>query len=363
MSNQPKSVVLHNTTGSANKCYHVQLIETDGGWLVNAQNGPIGKTLTPRTKTPTPVTYEVADKAYTKLVQSKLKEGYEEVGTASQQYAHLDDKNTVTNFPISLLNPIGNAEASVLMRSPEWCSEIKHDGERRLLVADGDDFYGVNRSRRKVAIQERFAAALSAARFTGLTVIDGEDMGDTVVIFDVQMIDGRDLTSLSYQERCVAREGLRERLPALSFVKTAFSAHDKLELDACARRDVHEGVVYKRIAAIHLDGRPNSGGDMLKNKFVERATVRIRALHPTKRSAGMEMLDRAGAWVEVGNVTIPPNHCIPAVGDLAEIEYLYAHLSGSLYQPVYLGQRTDIDASECIKSRLKFVEARVALAA
>jgi hypothetical protein len=59
----------------------------------------------------------------------------------------------------------------------------------------------------------------------------------------------------------------------------------------------------------------------------------------------------------IGNVTIPPNHDIPAIGQVVEIRYLYVTgIGGSLYQPVYLGQRDDIRAEECTveRQRIKF---------
>jgi bifunctional non-homologous end joining protein LigD len=53
-------------------------------------------------------------------------------------------------------------------------------------------------------------------------------------------------------------------------------------------------------------------------------------------------------------VTIPPNQAIPAVGAIVEIRYLYAFRGGSVYQPVYIGERDDIDASACVADQLKF---------
>jgi bifunctional non-homologous end joining protein LigD len=59
--------------------------------------------------------------------------------------------------------------------------------------------------------------------------------------------------------------------------------------------------------------------------------------------------------VPVGNVTIPPNHPVPEVGAVVDVRFLYAFKeSNSLYQPVYLGQRKDIEPHECILSQLKF---------
>ena len=57
----------------------------------------------------------------------------------------------------------------------------------------------------------------------------------------------------------------------------------------------------------------------------------------------------------VGNVTIPVNADIPAIGSIVEVRYLFAYDNGgSLYEPCYLGARTDITTEECLASQRKF---------
>ena len=58
-------------------------------------------------------------------------------------------------------------------------------------------------------------------------------------------------------------------------------------------------------------------------------------------------------WVPIGNVTIPTNFPIPPAGALVEVRYLYAYPGGALYQPVYLGPRTDQTLPDDV-STLKF---------
>ncbi len=54
------------------------------------------------------------------------------------------------------------------------------------------------------------------------------------------------------------------------------------------------------------------------------------------------------------NVKIPTNQPVPAEGDLVEVAYLYAFPGGSLFQPVLLGQRSDLGAEDCTMGQLKF---------
>ncbi len=74
-----------------------------------------------------------------------------------------------------------------------------------------------------------------------------------------------------------------------------------------------------------------------------------------QRSVELRLIGKSG-WVTAGNVTIPANEPIPQVGRTSwRCDYLYAFPeSGVLYQPVYLGRRTDIDAAECMVTQLKF---------
>ena len=69
---------------------------------------------------------------------------------------------------------------------------------------------------------------------------------------------------------------------------------------------------------------------------------------------GLIMLGEDG-WMPCGNVTIPANHPIPTVGRVIEARYMYAHReSNALYQPVYLGPRSDVDVAECLLTQLKY---------
>jgi bifunctional non-homologous end joining protein LigD len=131
------------------------------------------------------------------------------------------------------------------------------------------------------------------------------------------------------------------------------SPDDKLETYEELRAANREGVVFKDMDAPYSPGRPNSGGPQLKFKFVESASFIVTGIN-LKRSVMLGLYD-GDTLVPAGNVTIPPNHAIPQVGNVVEARYLYAlKQSGSIYQPVYLGVRADIPASECVVEQLKY---------
>ena len=114
-------------------------------------------------------------------------------------------------------------------------------------------------------------------------------------------------------------------------------------------------MVFKEVDAPYSPGRPNSGGPQLKFKFVESASFVVTG-HNAKRSVSLGLYQGDGdILVPAGNVTIPPNHDVPQVGDVVDAQYLYAYReSGSIYQPVYMGKRADIPASECTTDQLKY---------
>ena len=74
----------------------------------------------------------------------------------------------------------------------------------------------------------------------------------------------------------------------------------------------------------------------------------------TQRSVEVRLMGQDG-WMPCGNVTIPANHQIPAVLQVIEVRYLYAHReSNALYQPTYLGLRSDVNPEECGLHQLKY---------
>ncbi len=114
-----------------------------------------------------------------------------------------------------------------------------------------------------------------------------------------------------------------------------------------------EGIVFKRLDAPYTPGRPASGGSQVKYKFYTTLSAVVLNTNG-QRSVGVGLWN-GQAWQRAGNVTIPSNSPIPAVGAVVEIRYLYAYReSGCLYQPIYLGGREDIASAACLVAQLKF---------
>jgi hypothetical protein len=60
-------------------------------------------------------------------------------------------------------------------------------------------------------------------------------------------------------------------------------------------------------------------------------------------------------WQSAGNVTIPPSHSVPKMGDVVEVRFLYAFPgTGTVYQPVYLGLRADGESFLLVRGPCSF---------
>lgn len=351
MSTTLDRTTLYYRAGSSDKVYVVELQETPGGYLVAFQNGRRGGTLRSGLKTKTPVSEPQARKIYDALVASKRAGGYEpgeEVGAYVPPVAEAGEGS------VQLLNAIEETEVERYITDPNYLAQQKHDGERFQLGRKDGQVFALNRKGAPRSMPESVAA--QGARVPGDDfVIDGEIVGDRLFAFDLLTFDGTRLGEKGYGERWLTLLGvLTTASETLTAVETAFTEDEKRALFARLRDDGQEGVVFKHKDAPHTPGRPPSGGDWLKFKFYETATARVQARNGTKRSVALEMLDEYGAWVGVGNVTVPANQAVPAPGDLVSVRYLYAYRGGSLFQPVLLGHRTDQDEADCSMSQLKY---------
>lgn len=370
---------LHFSNSSSDKVYHAALQEVDGGYVVEFAFGRRFTTLSRGFKTTSPVPLEKAQKIFAKLVGEKTAKGYVNApGVSGQVFAgtlsnKMDSSVVDTAMKIAqekestgiypqLLNPIDDAEVEHLIEDPRWGAQEKKNGKRLMAKSDGNDFQiGINR--KSFVVQLSPAVIGSLRDLSRQILLDGEGIGNTIYVFGMLELDNCDLRNLSYIR---SYEILEETLlghtgNGLEIVPLAVTAKDKRALYERLKAENKEGIVFKLLAASHSAGRPNSGGSQLKKKFIESASVIVLDIND-KRSIKMGVFaapdDKTPTFV--GNCTIPVNCDIPNKGDIVEVEYLYAYPGGSLFQPVYLGIRDDIDADRCMAEQLKYFEAEAA---
>lgn len=346
---------VHTGIAREGKEYHAAIEPEVEGYIVTFSYGRRGNMLTTGAKTPYAVSLQQATKVFDKLVSSKLAKGYQ-YNSASygeeKPYRQSGDEGQDSGVRCQLLNAIDESELSRLLTNSTHCLQEKHDGRRLMIRKQGDTITGINRRGLVVAIPDAIREAVEHIPFDVL--IDGEAVGDTLHAFDLLEVKGNCLRHRRYIDRF---SGLimviPPMLPALRWISTSVDPNDKIEIYEELRATNCEGIVFKEVDAPYSAGRPNSGGTQLKYKFVESASFIVNGIN-AKRSVSLCLYDKHG-FVNAGNVTIPPNHDIPAIGDVVECQYLYCFReSGMIYQPVYLGPRDDIPASECTVKQLKF---------
>jgi bifunctional non-homologous end joining protein LigD len=358
-TNTIQSTSLYFREGPSDKEYHAAIEPKDDGFIVTFAYGRRGSTLNVGTKTEAPVSLADATKVFNKLIASKIAKGYQS-GFPGRSYQPIPVQVQVRDSGIrcQLLNAVEESELPRLLGDKQHCLQEKHDGRRLLVRKQGDEITGINRRGLVVALPEPIREAVAQLPFDVL--IDGEAVGDTLHAFDLLEVKGYDLRQRGYLNRYAGLLALLDpAYPALRPVSTVVEPADKQKMFDTFRQNNREGVVFKDINAPFSPGRPNSGGTQLKYKFVESASFIVTG-HNAKRSVSLGLYESNGdgnddKLVPAGNVTIPPNHAVPAVGEVVDTKYLYAHKqSGSIYQPVYVGKRCDIPASECTTDQLKY---------
>jgi bifunctional non-homologous end joining protein LigD len=350
-----QSASLHFREGNSDKVYHAAIEPKGEGYLVTFAYGRRGNTLTTGTKTTYPMSIAEATKVFDKLIASKLAKGYQYSSAPAGEtkpYQQTGDEGLDSGIRCQLLNAVDESELSRLLTNSTHCLQEKHDGRRLMVRKQGDTITGINRRGLVVAIPDVIREAVEHIPFDVL--IDGEAVGDTFQTFDLLEVKGTCMRKRRYIDRFASlMMVIPPGLDALRWVSTTVSPNDKLEIYEELRATNREGVVFKDMDAAYSPGRPNSGGPQLKFKFVESASFVVTGIN-AKRSVTLGLYE-GDRLVPAGNVTIPPNYRIPEVGEVCETRYLYAYReSGSIYQPVYLGVRTDIPTTECVVEQIKF---------
>lgn len=348
---EPEKVTLYYREGGSDKVYHVAIEPSGTGFIVNFAFGRRGSTLQTGTKTTSPVDYAEAKKIFEKLVGEKTAKGYTP-GEDGTPYQDTPKEERSTGILPQLLNPIDEDEAQKLLADPAWWAQEKLDGKRMLIRRKGEEITSINRQGLIIALPE---SIVTHARTIGSQhwIMDGEAIGDVLVVFDLLESACVNIRSEPYSKRLKLLTQIVGSTGAIRIVDNAVTSRAKAAMYRKLKEQKREGIVFKLHSAPYMPGRPNIGGNQLKLKFCATASCIVAGANGSKRSVALELFD-GSRRVGVGNVTIPSNHKVPAGGDVVEVRYLYAYPGGSLYQPVYLGNREDIEPAACTVKQLKF---------
>ena len=355
---------LINTTGKSNKEYNVSIEPLDGGYVVNFAYGAIGKALKAGTKTASPVDLDKAEKVAEKLLKSKMSKGYVLDSTSDDSINTLPNSKEVI-FNCQLSNPVKSTdelEKHIDLSEGAFVS-LKKDGERRVVILNHGVLSSTNRKGEMVPLSSSLQIGLFSL-FEELEIsniiLDCEDMGSHLYIFDILQLGDHDLRSKPFIERQALLAGLNLTItkPHLSSVKEVIgiARHDFVktatEIQALSdesRKNGEEGLVIKSANSLYEAGRPNSGGTVFKMKNVNDLQAVVVARHPSKRSASLAVFD-GDKQVDIGNCTIPANidETLIQEGVIVNVGYLWVQeVGGSLIQPSMQRIRTDLDAKDC----------------
>lgn len=352
----PYSVELHSTAGGSDKIYKLAIERAGEGWVLNFANGKRGGTLSPGTKTPSPVGYEAARKLCNAKLFEQVGKGYLPIGGSRYGEGHQAEaiasiERAASGHVPQLVSALDEEGLERRLSDPRYGAQRKHDGERRLLIVEGGQAHGGNRMGHAVALPARLREAASG--FPDV-VLDGEQIGDAFHVWDILFYRGIDLRQRPLEQRLAALAAGNFERPGLVFrTETAIGEEAKRRLVAEIRASSGEGVVLKRLDAPYDPGKPGSKGTWDKFKFWHSLSAVVEGAKKG-RSVNLRLFGEDGGPVPVGGVTIPANHPIPEPGAVVEIRYLYAFPNGGLHQPVYLGERTDVPAADCLASQRAF---------
>ncbi len=373
-----RSITLYYQGGKSDKFYTISVVARGGEYSVpftygrrntSGMNGNKG----------TFTLLGSADGVYDKVVREKEAKGYKEgpgwqqpIGTGSPTPSA--PMSPPTPAPVKRrapkVGPPTPAEEAVycqvltdlmeakdavdLVADDAFVAQQKHDGKRRLLKYADGKITGFNRKGKPTGYVQTLDAELTnIANHSGVHqfLIDSEEVGDELFVFDLLEHGGADIRWKPYAQRLSDLKDLLgscDDLKHIHLVYTAVTMKQKRELMRMLMEGNHEGIVFKRFDAPYTAGE---GSDQFKYKFYATASCRVAKIN-IKRSVALEVYD-LGSQIAVGNCTIPPNKDIPQIGDIVEVRYLYYYGGGSLYQPVFLGLRDDRAFEDCLLSKLK----------
>lgn len=224
------------------------------------------------------------------------------------------------------------------MRDDDFLMQRKFDGVRCIITCSNGKVSAQSRNGLSIRLVDELVDALTG--FEG--ELDGELVGSVFHAFDC-LSCGED-----YWGRYLS---IPDSKTPYFVTVGIFYGPSKIEAFQQAIAEKWEGVVFKRMSAPITEGKRHK--DQYKFKFTKSASMLV-ADRNLSRSVRIECLGSTGR-VFCGNVTIPQDEPMPSIGDIIEVEYLYAMpKTNALFQPVYKWQRTDIPVSDCIFSQLVF---------
>jgi bifunctional non-homologous end joining protein LigD len=371
--NKIKTVTLFFQEGSSDKLYQATLWEEGGLYTVEVEWGKRNSPLNRGNKA-IKVTLAVAEKTIEKLLREKTNKGYEQITEEVAPQAVAPPVGQGSGSKVAgaarkrlpqaaqLLNAIEDEDLESFLNDPAIIAQQKLDGVR-ILTHRQDEVIATNRTGHITELHLEISHGLRS--FPKGSVLDGEvvsyETGPLYWLFDILQHGQEDLRGLGYAARHRRLLTAASALPIERFgvVPMAEGAAEKRALLNKLRQDRAEGIVFKKKEASYQPGRPSSGGDQRKYKFIKGADIFITS---NAGNAYQMAVYADGVLREVGKVFAGTTNesrrqldAQLAAGErpVAEVRYLYATDDDLLFQPTFVQIRDDKEPEECLFSQLK----------
>lgn len=261
----------------------------------------------------------------------------------------------------TLAQDVGSNKEALKLLSSEgdtWRAEQKFDGVRLLIHVHNGSVIGINRKGVVCNIPPKVAEGFVWQ--AGEWCWDGELVGSKYIVFDMP----RALNEVTPDMPLAYRRQLLESIwPSLDMpdcvvlARSAASPEDRLRLAQSVRDGSGEGIMLKNSDAPYGAGKRTS--DFRKWKWIKSVDCIVLALGiEGKQNMSIGMLDTdTGEIVEVATCTaLAGDGPKVQVGDVVEVQCLYASKDNRLYQPTLPRIRLDKDPDECHLSQLEDIQ-------
>jgi len=259
-----------------------------------------------------------------------------------------------TGLRPQLLTPIDEEDVDKYLEDDDWCAQEKMDGKHGMLKTNKVSLIAANKQGLEMSIPKVLEESMIRLFGEQDAIFDGEQIGNKFYIFDLLAWQGVDLRNRNYRERYEVLLQIfpKRQIENFIVVNAAFGIA-KMALYKKLKEEGKEGIVFKKCNALWSEGRPETGGDMVKCKFWASLSAIVSDEVTGKASFSSYVLDPSGERVDLGRCSAL-GKVMPKAGDVVEIKYLYAYRGGKLVQQVLLGIRDDVDLEECTTRQLKY---------
>jgi len=345
------SISLYCSKDGADKEYHAQIITVEGGFCVKTRYGKRGAAKEPKGALQV-LTLLEATKKFDSIIKDKTsaKKGYTQ-NLSGAGYATSEITDSMSGNLPHLLVPITYDHLVALASDDDFWFQEKIDGERLMIDKKNAVLKTSNKLGQINTISHTIVDPIRSACIEDV-LLDGENKNGSFYVFDVLRLNGQCLKSKPFSERYAIAQTL-DFGDLIHLVKCHQSSEQKHQFLLWAKHQngnaLVEGVVAKNKQATYISGRAKpSEATQYKYKFIQDASFIVIDVAQSKRSVTLGLYGNRVQLNDYGNVGVPVNQQMPAIGDVIDVQFRHWFKNGALCQPVFLKPRTDVLAEECI---------------